>query len=706
MFPTGGKYVEALQNPGRCLTDTELKAATIHKSRLGLPQPISGNFSCVFHATSPGGRQYAIKCFTREVPHQMERYAVIHDQLAMSKFRWATDFIFTRNGIKVDGTAYPILRMDWVDALPLNDWLTRNIGNPRSVAMLADQFDQIVADMSSAGIAHGDLQHGNLLVQGDGTLRLVDYDGMYFPQLGRLPPNEYGHPNYQSPRRSERDYGPAIDHFSAWLISLSLRAIAADRSLWDLLNPRNDEYLLLDHSDLARSDTSARFARLLTHRDPQARELAIRIREFLTMPVSVIPKPELLTVAPLGTQHPVASNADGPQSSAPLPSWMNSRIRTSERAAESAAPDRRAAGGRVRISAGRHTIWYSRIALAAGLAAAGAAVITTWLLIGTAVIYAAWLAWALADYRRNPQARTYAELRSRRGKAKAASAAARKRVARTEKKEESLEKRLAAMTKQIDKRRSICQADYDRKIKNLEHRYIPVDRELAKLQTNKQQEINRRLASARAAFVSRQLATARITSRQIPGIGPKNVMSLNAAGIYSAADFSGIVVQPGMGYSSALLFRLSNGRQIRVPGIGVGKGRAIDTWRQQQVARANAQAPKTLPSSDLQTINSAFAALEYDLRRQRKRIEDELSKDRAVLNNELYAGIAAIEADRRQAESSVADERRNIDAERADRQAQARGSARAAEDLEEQIRALGKPTFARFLWSALLGRSS
>ena len=147
--------------------------------------------------------------------------------------------------------------------------------------MLADQFDQIIADMSSAGIAHGDLQHGNLLVQSDGTLRLVDYDGMYFPQLKQLPPNEYGHPNYQSPKRSESDYGPEIDYFSAWLISLSLRAIAADGHLWGQLNPNHDEFLLLDHSDLRRDETSARLGLLLTHPDPHARELAMRIREFV-----------------------------------------------------------------------------------------------------------------------------------------------------------------------------------------------------------------------------------------------------------------------------------------------------------------------------------------------------------------------------------------------------------------------------------------
>ena len=399
MFPTGGQYVEALQNPGRCFTDIELQAATIRKNPLGLPQPISGNFSCVFHVTSPKSRQYAIKCFTREAPYQMERYAVIHDQLAASRFQWATDFVFTTNGIKVDGSAYPILRMDWIDARPLNDWLARNVGNPRSVSMLADQFDQIIADMSSAGIAHGDLQHGNLLVQNDGTLRLVDYDGMYFPQLKQLRPNEYGHPNYQSPTRSEDDYGPEIDHFSAWLISLSLRAIAADGQLWDQLNPSHDEFLLLDHSDLRRNEASARFALLLAHRNPHARELAIRIREFLSLPVSAVPRPGLIAAAPTSGQNFTRGDNDT-AGSTPWPSWMISRVQTAYnvKPGDPAPP-----GGHPGFSADRHLILYSRIALVAGLAMAGTALITVWLLTGAAVIYAVGSAWAFTRYLKNPQ---------------------------------------------------------------------------------------------------------------------------------------------------------------------------------------------------------------------------------------------------------------------------------------------------------------
>ena len=277
-------------------------------------------------------------------------------------------------------------------------------------------------------------------------------------------------------------------------------------------------------------------------------------------------------------------------------------------------------------------------------------------------------------------------------------------MARAEKQKKSLEKRLAAMTKQIDKRRSACLADHGQKIKRLERRLIAVDRDLGKLQTQKQQGITRQLASIQAAFVSRELAGAHITVHQIPGIGAKNVISLNAAGIRSAADFNGIAVQADVGYTNALLFRLSNGRLVRIPGIGAGKGNAIEAWRQQQIADANARAPKTLPSSDLIAINSSFSARERELNDRRRRIEDELATGRAALDDEFSSNLAAIEADRQDAESKLAAERQKVNAKLTDRQTEARSCIRTAEDLAAQISVLGKLTFARFAWSAVRGR--
>ena len=146
---------------------------------MGLPKLISGNFAAVFPVTSVSGHRYAVKCFTREVPHQLQRYMMISEHLSERKPWWATDFRFIQDGIQVDTGRYPILRMNWVSGRTLTRWISENINRPEALSSLAKRFDQLVDDLAAAGIAHGDLQDGNLLVAENGRLHLVDYDGMY-----------------------------------------------------------------------------------------------------------------------------------------------------------------------------------------------------------------------------------------------------------------------------------------------------------------------------------------------------------------------------------------------------------------------------------------------------------------------------------------------------------------------------------------------
>ena len=73
-------------------------------------------------------------------------------------------------------------------------------------------------------IAHNDLQHGNVLVQREGGIRLVDYDGKFLPKFRGERSPELGHKNYQHPERSPEHYDENVDNFSSLVIYLSLLA--------------------------------------------------------------------------------------------------------------------------------------------------------------------------------------------------------------------------------------------------------------------------------------------------------------------------------------------------------------------------------------------------------------------------------------------------------------------------------------------------
>jgi hypothetical protein len=85
-------------------------------------------------------------------------------------------FSYIPGGIKVQGKPYPLVKMQWVQGESLSAFVGRSIGYPDTLLSLAKVWMQLLSDLKAANIAHGDLQHGNVLVVGD-RLRLLDYDG-------------------------------------------------------------------------------------------------------------------------------------------------------------------------------------------------------------------------------------------------------------------------------------------------------------------------------------------------------------------------------------------------------------------------------------------------------------------------------------------------------------------------------------------------
>ena len=320
-FPTGFEYQEAVQHPERCFSDPDLRSASFERMAMGLPKMISGNFAAVFPMQTTSGHRYAVKCFTREAPNQLKRYSAIGAHLSQVKPWWATDFQFLPNGIQVDNKWYPILRMNWVNGLTLTNWINNNINHPVALNELSRRFDELVLNLGAASIAHGDLQSGNLLVTDKGGLHLVDYDGMWVPGLEALPAGEVGHPDYQPPGRSQADYGPAMDRFSAWLISLSLKMLVAEPTLWDQFNPNRDEYLLLNRKDLSDIRSSQCLSTLSNHQNAEIRRLARIAYDILPLPLASIPTLKVPSSTRIPSQVPISTAVGGE-----IPNWMRSHI--------------------------------------------------------------------------------------------------------------------------------------------------------------------------------------------------------------------------------------------------------------------------------------------------------------------------------------------------------------------------------------------
>jgi len=286
VWPSPQDYSEAVQMPLSSFQDRELKNATAQTNSLGLPTCMSGNFASVFCLRSEK-RKFAARCFLHDVPDQEHRYSEISRFILNDDLPYTVSFEYLSAGIKVRDDWFPLLKMHWVEGITLNQYVAKNVENCQALNLLAGYFKQMLLELHRAGIAHGDLQHDNILVSDD-ELRLVDYDGMFVPALAGNTANELGHRNYQHPRRDKSTFGPFLDNFSAWIIYASLKILAIDPSLWRTLNG-GDDCLLFRHSDFVSDGTTRAFDILGRHRDEQVRRLTRAIKLFLELPIESIP---------------------------------------------------------------------------------------------------------------------------------------------------------------------------------------------------------------------------------------------------------------------------------------------------------------------------------------------------------------------------------------------------------------------------------
>ena len=262
-YPSISDYIEALRDAEDSLS--ELKDLRLVYDDQGHPIMSSGNFAVVFKMQAPTGEYHALKCFLRDQEERSERYRMIAEELQCVQSTYLVKFRYLESELFVDvpnteGEEYPVLLMDWVDGIPLDRYLKTIINKSYEKDLLAYRFSLLARWLVTQPFAHGDLKPDNICVRDDGSLILLDYDGMYVPALSGRKPLEQGSPHYRHPLRSTLPFDEHIDDYSLSLILLSLRAIALDETLY--VRYSSSEYLLLSEQDQLNPYTSPVFKEL------------------------------------------------------------------------------------------------------------------------------------------------------------------------------------------------------------------------------------------------------------------------------------------------------------------------------------------------------------------------------------------------------------------------------------------------------------
>lgn len=256
-YPLISEYVRAIQDASNNLDELAHLVPVLDDH--GEPYRSSGAFAVVFKMKDgQTGKCYALKCFTEEQEGRAEAYRQIADELEFVDSSYITSVKYLDKEIFVDSSCeedeFPVLLMDWIEGETMETYIAENYQDNYTMAMLCYRFCKMAAWLRSQPFAHGDIKPDNIMVRPDGSLTLVDYDGMFVPAMKGQKSPTIGTKDFSHPLRTIDDFDETIDDFALASIALSLKAISLKPSLLDEYGAA-DRLLFsaADYRDLSKS---------------------------------------------------------------------------------------------------------------------------------------------------------------------------------------------------------------------------------------------------------------------------------------------------------------------------------------------------------------------------------------------------------------------------------------------------------------------
>ena len=256
-YPLISEYVKAIQDAGDNLE--QLAHLTPVLDDHGEPYRSSGAFAVVFKMQDKStGKYYALKCFTEEQEGRADAYRQIADELDLLDSPYITSVKYMEKELFVDSQCeedeFPVLLMDWVEGETMEAYIAANYRNQSAMLMLSYRFGKMAAWLRTQSFSHGDIKPDNIIVRPDGSLTLVDYDGMFVPSMKGSQSPTIGTRDFCHPLRTVDDFDETIDDFSLASIALSLKAISMKSTLLDIYGA--SDRLLFSENDYRNPSNS------------------------------------------------------------------------------------------------------------------------------------------------------------------------------------------------------------------------------------------------------------------------------------------------------------------------------------------------------------------------------------------------------------------------------------------------------------------
>lgn len=228
-MPSISEILDSVSVPS-LIRDRVIKNGYFEKSGRGIIY-YSGGFTVVL-PVNVNGKRWAFRCWHTEMGNVRKRFQIISHYINNFDSTYFCKFFYCDSGLVVDGKVYPTTRMDWVDGETINQYIINNASNKELLLSLADKFLKMIQYLHKYHIAHGDLQHGNIIIDATGEIKLVDYDSLFVPGLEGELDLITGKAEYQHPKRKQaKIISEKLDYFSELVIYLSIIAVAYNPSI-------------------------------------------------------------------------------------------------------------------------------------------------------------------------------------------------------------------------------------------------------------------------------------------------------------------------------------------------------------------------------------------------------------------------------------------------------------------------------------------
>jgi hypothetical protein len=649
-WPSAADFSEAVQSPPAAFRDPELRGGKPELNNLGMPKPRSGGFAVVFKLQC-GAQNWAVKCFTRAFADQQQRYGAISRYLDAKHLSYTVGFKYLPLGISIGGKMYPVLKMEWVEGENLRDYIERHLSQPQTLRDLAAQWANMINGLHQASIAHGDLQDRNVIISND-VLKLIDYDGMFVPDLAGYASHELGARNYQHPLRCEHDFGPYLDNFSAWVVYLSLIGVAAEPSLWRRFGG-GDERLVFGRSDFDEPNKSEVLRALENSADQNVRSLAKVFRSLLYLRIADIPSLDGQIVLSPTSSPPLAGN------------WLDDYVHISHEEKGVITPptfDVQFDPSWILDDLSRQTspVWRAfenstlaeRIGLACSMIAVAIAVVL-WQ-VGFCAYYVALTvvttsalaetAFLIVRYVTDGSVRAIAPIRAKEREVTALRRKVQRDLDRALNDTAKARESLASERRTIDRQRQSLNDDEERQVRIVaaafQTKLDQLQEQVRALNAAEVTEITQALHNLQQAHVNAFLARATLSNAKIDGIGQAFKASLMAYGYRTALDIDAGVE--------------------RVSGIGPMRRASLMFWRQQVEYQARASAPASLAHSDQANIQNKYAAQRRTLEAQGESARRGLADKEREIRSAFRASRDSLDRQAQVAQERCEDELKQI----------------------------------------------